>query len=330
MTTTAAPKRDSSSVNLDIWQLFARYGAIILLVGLIAVFALTLPAFPTWSNAVNILDQIALPAIVAMGLTVVLAAGEFDLSIGYQTSLAGVLCVGFIQNQGLGLPLALLVTVLAMAAVGLLNGILVAHFKINSLVATLGVGTIVVGLNYAYTKGIPINLSDPGGFVGLSMGRILGLPIPIYLMAGVGAALWIMLNRTPVGHSIQAVGGNAEAARLSGVRVKGIRILVFVITSICCALAGYFLASRTGGGATTAGDGFLLSAFAAAFFGSAILRDGKFHILGTLIGVLTVGVAFNAMAIAGSDTSYQFLFQGVLLIVGVGVGVLARRRSMTR
>ncbi|BCW35865.1 ribose ABC transporter permease [Arthrobacter sp. StoSoilA2] len=330
MTTATTSNKEFAVTKLDIWQIFARYGAIALLIVLIIAFSLTLPAFATWSNAINVLDQIALPAIVAMGLTVVLAAGEFDLSIGYQTSLAGVLCVGLMQKQGLGIPLAFLITVAAIATIGLLNGVLVAHFKINSLVATLGVGTIVVGLNFAYTKGIPINLSDPTAFVGLSLGRFLGLPIPIYLMVGVGVALWIVLNRTPVGHAIQAVGGNAEAARLSGIRVKGIRLFVFVIASVSCAIAGFYLASRTGGGSTNAGDGFLLSAFAAAFFGSAVLRDGKFHIVGTLIGVLTVGVAFNAMSIAGSDTSLQYLFQGVLLIVGVGVGVLARRRSVTR
>jgi ribose transport system permease protein len=316
--------------RLDPWRIVARYGAIALLLAMIVVFSITLPAFATWNNAVNILDQIALPAVVAMGLTVVLAAGEFDLSVGYQTSLAGVLSVGLMQNQGLAIPVALLITLVAIAAIGALNGLLVAYFKIPSLVATLGVGTIVVGLNFAYTKGIPISLSDPAPFVGLSLGRFLGLPIPVFLMVGIAAVLWVMLNRTAIGHAVQAVGGNPEAARLSGIRVKRVRLFVFVVASLCCAIAGFYLASRTGGGSTNAGDGFLLSAFAAAFFGSAILRDGKFHIIGTLIGVLTVGVAFNAMAIAGSDTSLQYLFQGALLIVGVGVGVLARRRSTAR
>lgn len=331
MTTTlteTVTRPDAGRRRWDPWRLVARYGAIALLLAMIIVFAATLPAFASWNNAVNILDQIALPAVVAMGLTIVLAAGEFDLSIGYQTSLAGVLSVGLMQNQGLPIPLALLTTVVAVAAIGALNGVLVAYFKIPSLVATLGVGTIVVGLNFAYTKGIPISLSDPADFVGLSLGRFLGLPIPVFLMIAVAIVLWVMLNRTAVGHAAQAVGGNPEAARLSGIRVKRVRLFVFVVASLCCAIAGFFLASRTGGGSTNAGDGFLLSAFAAAFFGSAILRDGKFHIVGTLIGVLTVGVAFNAMAIAGSDTSLQYLFQGALLIVGVGVGVLARRRSL--
>ncbi|MCX2748073.1 ABC transporter permease [Arthrobacter sp. MI7-26] len=314
--------------DFDPWSLIARYGAIALLIAMIVVFATTLPAFATFGNAVNILDQIALPAVVAMGLTIVLSTGEFDLSVGYQTSLAGVICVGLMQNQGWPIPLALAATILAMAAIGAVNGLLVAYFGIPSLVATLGVGTVVVGLNFAYTKGVPISLSDPTAFVNLSLGRLLGLPLPVFLMLGVAVVLWVMLNRTSVGLSAQAVGGNAEAARLSGIPVKRVRLLVFIIASLCCAVAGFFLASRTGGGSTNAGDGFLLSAFAAAFFGSAVLRDGKFHIVGTLIGVLTVGVAFNAMAIAGSDTSLQYLFQGALLIVGVGVGVLARRRSL--
>jgi AcrR family transcriptional regulator len=129
-----------------------------------------------------------------------------------------------------------------------------------------------------------------------------------------------------LGQSIQAVGGNAEAARLSGIRVDRVRITAFVIAGVCAGVTGILLTSLTGSGAVDGGDSYLLSAFAASFFGSAVLRDGQFHIVGTMLGVLTVSVGFNAMALLGLNTYYQYLFQGALLIFAVGVGSLARRR----
>jgi ribose transport system permease protein len=148
----------------------------------------------------------------------------------------------------------------------------------------------------------------------------------VYVMAGVAVLLWIVLNRTVLGQSIQAVGGNAEAARLSGIRVDRVRITAFVIAGVCAGVTGILLTSLTGSGAVDGGDSYLLSAFAASFFGSAVLRDGQFHIVGTMLGVLTVSVGFNAMALLGLNTYYQYLFQGALLIFAVGVGSLARRR----
>jgi ribose transport system permease protein len=137
----------------------------------------------------------------------------------------------------------------------------------------------------------------------------------------------VLLNRTILGQSMQAVGGNPVAARLSGIRVDRTRTLVFVLAGACAAVTGVLLASRTGSASVDGGDGYMLSAFAAAFFGSAVLRDGQFHIVGTLLGVLTVAVGFNAIAITGINTYYQYLFQGGLLIFAVGVGTLARRQA---
>jgi ribose transport system permease protein len=126
---------------------------------------------------------------------------------------------------------------------------------------------------------------------------------------------------------MQAVGGNRVAAELSGIRVDRVRVIAFVVCSMCAAVTGFLLASRTGSAAVSAGDTYLLSAFAASFFGSAVLRDGQFHILGTLVGVITVSVGFNSIALIGLETYWQYFFQGLLLILGVGVGTLARRRA---
>lgn len=312
---------------LDIWRLVGRYGAILVLISMVvAVSALEPHTFPTKSNLINVLNQSALTAIIAMGLTFPLVAGEFDLSIGYSASLGGVVACELIQS-GVAIPLAFAAAVMTGVVIGLVNGLIVTRLAVNALVATLGVGTIVLGVIFAITEGLPVSLHNPPPFINLTLGTFLGLPYPVYAMGAMAIVLWLLLNRTVPGQSIQAVGGNPVAARLSGVRVDRARVSTFVIAAMCATATGVLLASRTGSAASNGGEGYLLSAYAAAFFGSAVLRDGQFHILGTLIGVLTVAIGFNAIALLGLGTYYQYLFEGMLLILGVGVGTYARRRA---
>jgi ribose transport system permease protein len=321
------PRRVPLPTEVDWWRVLGRYGAVFVLVVMIMVFVIIEPdTFATSSNAIQILNQSAIAAVVSMGLTFVLAAGDFDLSIGYATSFCGVLVAGFIQRDGLSIPVAIVVVLAVGAVIGLANGLIVTRIGVNPLITTLGVGTIVVGVNYAYTGGDPVTINNPTSFIALTFNKLLGLPYPVYVMFAVAILLWAVLNRTVLGQSIQAVGGNAEAARLSGIRVNRVRVTAFVIAGVCAGVSGILLTSLTGSGAVDGGDSYLLSAFAASFFGSAVLRDGQFHIVGTMLGVLTVSVGFNAMALLGLNTYYQYLFQGTLLIFAVGVGTLARRR----
>jgi ribose transport system permease protein len=143
-------------------------------------------------------------------------------------------------------------------------------------------------------------------------------------MAVVLLFLWVLVERTSIGQAIQAVGGNPAAARLSGINVDGIKILGFVASGVCAALTGILLASALGSGTTSAADSYLLTAFAAVFLGSATLRDGEFHVFGTFVGVLIIAVGFNGLAIFGAPTFYQFVFQGAILIVAVGLSSLGR------
>jgi len=329
LTGTPPPDAPANTRRVDPWRLLGRYGALVVLVVLIGSVAAAEPAtFATTDNALNILSQMALSAILAMGLTFPLVAGEFDLSVGYTASFAGVLAGKLIQDHGASIPVALLGAIVVGGLVGLVNGMVVTALRVNALVATLGVGTVVVGINYAAAGGLPVTITrHADSFIGLTLGRFLGIPYPVYVMVGLAIVLWILLNRTVVGQSMQAVGGNAVAARLSGVRVDRVRVTAFVLAGVCAAIAGVLLASRTGSAATDGADSYLLGGYAAAFFGSAVLRNGQFHIIGTLVGVLTVAVGFNAIALIGLATYYQYLFQGTLLILGVGVATLARRRS---
>lgn len=310
------------------WRWLGRYGALMLLATLVVVMSILEPdTFATSSNVINILNQSALSAIIAMGLTFTLVTGEFDLSIGNSASLSGVVACTLMLHHGYAIPLAIIAAVLVGAVIGLINGLVVTALGVNALVATLGVGTVAVGANYAVAGGLPVTLKDPDAFLEISLGRFLGVPYPVYIMIALALVAWFVLNRTVLGQSMQAVGGNPVAASLSGIRVDRVRVIAFVICGTLAGLTGVLLATRTGSAAVSAGDTYLLSAFAAAFFGSAVLRDGQFHIFGTIIGVITVAVGFNAIALLGMETYWQYLFQGIVLIVGVGVGTVSRRRA---
>lgn len=309
-------------------QLLSRYGTLTGLAIMVVAFSIAAPtSFPTWGNAVNILNQSALTAIIAGGLTVALVVGEFDLSIGYAASLAGVLVTGLIVRTGLPIAVAVLVVLALGAAIGALNGTLVTKARVNAVIATLGVGTVLIGVSFGYTSGAPISEGVPEGFLQLSLGSFLGLPLPIWIMAVVLALLWVVLNRTDLGQRIQAVGGNPEAARMSGISVDRTKTIAFVVAGVCAALTGILLASLLGSGTASAADSYLLDAFAAVFLGSATLRDGEFHVLGTLIGVVIINTGFNGLSIFGADTFYQFVFKGGILVLAVALSTVARRYS---
>jgi ribose transport system permease protein len=328
--TSTAPRRLSPGVRIGL-AIFARYATIIGLALMIVIFSILSPdAFPTLNNFVNVLNQASLATIIAGGLTLAVVVGELDLSIGYAASLHGVLVTGLIVHDKLPIALAIVIVLALGALIGVVNGLIVTKLRVNSVIATLGVGTIIVGLAFAYSSGVPIVAGVPEGFLQLSLGRwLFGIPNPIIIMAVVVVGLWVLVERTAIGQEIQAVGGNPIAARLAGISVDRIKILGFVISAVCAALTGALLASRLGSGTTNAADSYLLTAFAAVFLGSATLRDGEFHVLGTFIGTLIIVFGFNGLNIFGAPTFSQYVFQGTILVVAVALSSLGRMLAET-
>ncbi|ALN75131.1 ABC transporter permease [Aureimonas sp. AU20] len=326
MTDASAPTRRLSPRAKTALGIFARYATIIGLLAMIAAFAVLSPrAFPTLNNFTNVLNQASLTMIIAAGLTLAVVVGELDLSVGFAASLHGILVTGLIVSNGLPIPLAILIVLCAGALIGLVNGLIVTKIKVNSVIATLGVGTILTGLAFAYSAGVPIVSGVPEAFLQLSLGRwLFGIPNNIVIMALVVGGLWVLVERSALGQEIQAVGGNPAAARLAGIDVDRIKILGFVISGVCAALTGILLASRLGSGTASAADSYLLTAFAAVFLGSATLRDGEFHIFGTLIGALIIAFGFNGLNIFGAPTFSQYVLQGAILILAVGLSSLGR------
>lgn len=328
--TSIARRRLSPGARIGL-AIFARYATIIGLALMIVIFSILSPdAFPTLNNFVNVLNQASLATIIAGGLTLAVVVGELDLSIGYAASLHGVLVTGLIVHDKLPIALAIVIVLALGALIGVVNGLIVTKLRVNSVIATLGVGTIIVGLAFAYSSGVPIVAGVPEGFLQLSLGRwLFGIPNPIIIMAIVLAGLWVLVERTAIGQEVQAVGGNPIAARLAGISVDRIKILGFVISAVCAALTGALLASRLGSGTTNAADSYLLTAFAAVFLGSATLRDGEFHVLGTFIGTLIIVFGFNGLNIFGAPTFSQYVFQGTILVVAVALSSLGRMLAET-
>lgn len=321
---TTTGRRRASRRRMFAW--LAKYGTLVGMVLMILAFAIAAPGyFFTFSNFINILNQASLTAIIAGGLTVAVIVGELDLSIGFNASFAGVLVTGLMVNSGLPLLLAIALVIVVGGVVGVFNGLIVSKLRVNSVIATLGSGSVILGLNYAYSTGAPIAAGVPASFTNIALGSVLGIPNDILFMVAVLFLLWLLVNRTETGQRIRAVGGNIEAARLSGIRVDRIKILAFVVAGAAAAFTGILLASLIGSGTTTAADSYLLNSFAAVFLGSATLRDGEFHVPGTFIGVLIIGIGFNGLAIFGAPTFYQYVLQGAILIVAVGLSTVARR-----
>ena len=186
------------------------------------------------------------------------------------------------------------------------------------VIATLGIG-------FSYSA-FPIAMGIPRAFTQIAIGRpLFGIPNPVFVMVIVLAVLWIILNKTEMGQRMQAVGSNIEAARLSGIRVDRVKMFAFAVAGFCAALTGVLLTSLLGSGTLGAADGYLLDAFAAVFLGSATLREGQFHILGTLVGVLVLAVGFNGLSIFGAPTYFQPIFKGGVLVLAVGLSTLASR-----
>lgn len=339
MTTTqalrkGAGKRTSRYANMTKSKatlvIVSKYGTLMAMGLMLIIFSLAVPnnGFLNSDNLINILNQSSLTAIIASGLTVVLVVGEFDLSIGYVASLAGVLVTGLIAKQGLSMLVAILVTLVVGVAIGVINGLVVTKARVNAVVATLGVGTVVVGMSYGYTAGSPI-VEVPESFFNIALGKTFGLPNPIWLMGIILFLLWIILNRTPLGQRIQAVGGNLHAARLAGIRTDRTKIITFMIAGLMAAITGIMLSSLLGSGTAAAADSYLMDSFAAVFLGSATLRDGEFHIVGTLIGVLIVNVGFNGLSQLGTPVFWQYIFKGGILVAAVALSTVARRYSKT-
>jgi len=301
----------------------AKYGTVLAAVLVFVVFSLASDRFLSFDNVSIVLIQISVLMVVSSGLTVAVASGEFDLSLGQVTSLGGVLVAGLMIWSQLSAGMAILLTVLAGVAIGLINGLLVTWLRVPSMIATLAMGPIALGLNYAYTNGDSIYARMPESFYYISNGRIFGLiPAPIAIAVVVAIVFYVLLNKTRLGRGVVATGANIQAARLSGIKVDRSRIIAMVLSAFGAAMGGIMLTARLGSGQSGAGDAYLMDSMTAVFLGMTAFKPGRATIQGTVVGVVIIGMLDNGLNLLGAPFYLQNEVRGVVMIAAVSLAVL--------
>jgi ribose transport system permease protein len=317
--------------RVDVAAWLARFGTILSLVILLIAFSIfRSDVFPTVDNLLNIMNQISILGTMAFGLTVCLVMGLFDLSIAAMATLGGYVATFLLVTypDAIGVPAAVLISLATAALIGVGNGLIVSYLGISAFIATLATGSIITGAMLGISNSKTIITGIPEEFMTIGQGTIFGVSNPILIMLAIGLILWLLLEHTQLGRHLYAIGGSAEASRLSGIAVKRYAPIALAICAACAGLGGLMAASVLGAGRPQGvGDTYLLNAFAAVFIGASSLRPGRFHIVGTLIGVLLIGVINNGLSIMGVPTYWQYIVQGILLVVALfSAGILSMRR----
>ena len=293
---------------------YATLGALLLVC---AVFAYLSPqAFATLDNAINVTRQIAFLVLIAVGATFVMAAGEFDLSVGAMASFAGVMAAQ-LAVSGMDVTAAVVLTLGLCSVMGMFNGWLVGYFGVLSFITTLATGTMLSGLTFWMTGGSTVFENIPEAFSWLGRAVFAGLPGPSWVMLGCVACAYVVMHHTVFGRQVYAVGGNERAARLAGISVLWHKVGAFGLCALAAAVAGVLLASRLGSAHPTGGNGLFLPAYAAAFLGTTVVRSATPHMLGSLLGAATLGILANGLTILNVPSFLQDMLTGAIVVAAV-------------
>lgn len=298
------------------------------LVVYIIIVQLVNDAFLSVNNITNILRVTGFTLITAVGMTMVLVSGGLDLSVGSIVGVGGVIS-SLAAVAGMGPILSLVLGVLAGLGIGAVNGFLIIRFKIPSLIMTLGMLYMARGLVYIITQGVPV-FPLPDTFQSIEQSSIFGIPMIVYIAALMAVVGHIVLKRTTFGRSVYAVGGSAEAARMSGISVRRTSFTTYLITGGLAALTGVLTASRLGSAQAGAGTGHELTVIAAVIIGGTSMFGGVGTILGTVLGALFMSILSNSMTLMRISVYWQNLVIGALLVSAVVIDQVARRFQLER
>lgn len=298
-------------------ELVAKLGPLIGLFLLVIVITLLNPSFLSVNNLLNVLRQVSISALIAFGMTFVILTGGIDLSVGSTLALTGAVAASLLASgtdpiiaMGLALMLGLLL--------GAINGVIITKGKVAPFIATLATMTIYRGLTLVYTEGRPVSgLGDSLAFQMFGKGYFFGIPVPVITMIVAFAVLYFILHKTTFGRRVYAVGGNEEAAKLSGISPDRVKIAVYAITGLLAAMSALILTSRLNSAQPTAGEAYELDAIAAVVLGGTSLTGGKGWIFGTLVGALIIGVLNNGMNLIGVSSFFQQVVKGVVILLAV-------------
>jgi len=303
------------------------YGLVILTVLLILLFSILLPnTFPTLLNLRSIISDKAIIALLSLAAIIPMASGRIDLTVGYGIVLWHILAISLQTMFGIPWPLAVMIVLVLGAATGFLNGLLVEVARIDSFIATLGTGTVLYSLALWHTGGRQVVGVLPNGFYALNGTMVFGLPITGLYVLGIAVALWIILEYLPIGRYVYAIGANPKAAALNGIPVRRFVIGAFISSGFLTALTGVLLASKLRIGQASVGLEYLLPALVGAFLGSTTIKPGRVNVWGTMTGVIILAVGISGIQQFGGSFFVEPLFNGVTLLVAIGIAGYAQRK----
>jgi ribose transport system permease protein len=303
-----------------------------------ALFVLVFLFFSTWGktrknfltieNIQNVLGSQAIIGILALAIVIPLVCGEFDFSVGPIMGITQLLVAGFMANNHIPLPIALVAAVGVAALVGLSTGNTVARVGVNSLIVTLGLAQVLLGFQQAYNGGKPVVGGIDPALTSLGGKQIASIPVVVYILAVAAVLVWYLLEHTPYGRYLHSVGSNREAARLVGLRVERTVLLAFVISGTMAGIAGVLLVARTGT-ANALPDGGIsqsIQALAAAYLGATAIKPGRYNVPGTIIAIFFLAFTVNGLVLAQVPNWITFVFSGAALFIGVLISTTVRRK----
>ena len=312
-------------------QFLFKYGAIALLISIIFYFSLISDAFFTFGNMTDILRSISIVTLLALGVTFTLVVNGFDLSVGSTMSLSTVVTASLMVWYDLPLWVVLILPILVGVVIGAFNTLLIVVIGIPDLLATLSTMYIVAGLHRTYTEGFSIYNNMPltsGGtapgelsqaFLWIGQGKLLSLPVPVWIMIFMVFVAYLVLNHTRWGRILYMTGGNAEAATLSGVNVRNVKFTAYVISGIFASMAGILFTARVGSGQIDAGAPLLMEAVAAVFVGYSVLGAGKPNAIGSFFGAVIIGILLNGLTILNMPYYAYDIVKGSVLVLALAV-----------
>ena len=301
-------------------------GILIALAALCLDLAIASPVFLTVSNFLNVFQQISINFVVAVGMTFVIISGGIDLSVGSNIALSGLLMGILMKNFGVPVPITIISCILFSGLIGLINGALIAYLNLPPFIATLGTMSIVRGAAYTVTAGQPI-YTFPAGFTAIAS-RVGGFPLYTMIILLVVFFLgWYILRYTRVGRYTYAIGGNENCAKLSGINFRKVKCFVYTVSGLCCGVAALLLSSRLDSAVPTNAEGQEMDAIAAVVIGGTSMSGGEGSMIGTLIGILIIGIISNGLNLLGVAQGPQKMVKGAIIVVAVIIDVIRRKAS---
>ncbi|ELQ6241835.1 ABC transporter permease [Cronobacter sakazakii] len=328
----AATLKSTPSARHQLFEFFYKWGMLLTVVALVALFGIASDNFLDPFNIINILRSIAIVTVIAIGVSISLTIGGFDLSVGSTASLANALVISLFVWHGFGTTEAIVVTLVLCTLVGLFNAFLIVVLKIPDMLATLASLFVIQGvaMTYSYGGSITQNMVLPSGemaegVIPYAFSLLGQVPVIVIVMLVVTVVAQLGLSLTTHGRRMYAIGGNPEAARLSGIRITRYKMAAYVIASLLAGLGGILLASRIGSSQVNAGSGYLMDAVAAAWIGFSLAGSGKPNALGTLVGAVILGVLSNGLVMLSVPYYAMDIIKGLVLAGALAITYIQRR-----